>query len=463
MPVTRTKIIVSLGPSSANPDTIRKMIELGVSGFRINFAHGEQNLWREWVEMVREAERLTGRSVAVIGDLVGPSIRVGELEKPIEVQKGEKLVIRLAENAKGGDERVIPVPVRQFFNVLEEGDVIVSDDGRVEFRVLEVSGSVAIVEAVTPAIIKSRKALVIRGKDPGLPALSYRDVDNVKFALDNGFDYIALSHVRGSEDIEALKLLIEREGGNAGVIAKIENKSAVEHLSGIIASADVIVVARGDLGMVYGLENIPFLQEHIVAAARSQGKPVIVATQLLESMIENPAPTRAEVTDVTVAIRQGVDGVMLTGETAIGKFPVDTVRWLKRIIARAESEYDVEKVAPKGIRWSYAFSIVETAERLASALLVYSMAGTLHPLLAASRPRVPVLVGVPSWGMARRLSIYWGLDVRVVEAKDYVEGISKLEELACMEGLISEGATIVEAYREAEHKHVVIIKRLVGC
>jgi pyruvate kinase len=463
LPSTRTKIIASLGPSSANLDTIRKMVELGVAGFRINFAHGEQSLWREWVELVREAEQTVGRPVAVIGDLVGPSVRVGRLEKPVEIRKGEKLVFRLAESSRGGEERVVPVPVPQFFNVLEEGDVIVTDDGRVEFRVIEVAGSTATVEAATPAVIKPGKALVIRGKDPGLPALSHRDVENAKFALDAGFDYIALSHVRGGEDVEALRLLIQREGGDAGVIAKIENRSAVEHLDDIIASSDAVVVARGDLGMVYGLESVPYLQERIVATARAHGKPVIVATQLLESMIENPAPTRAEVTDVVVAVRQGVDGLMLTGETAIGRFPVEVVRWLKRIVSRAEQEYGVEKVRPRGVRWSYAFSIVEMAERLASILIVYSMAGSLPPLLAASRPRVPTLVGVPNMRMARRLAIHWGLDVRVVEAGSYVEGVGRLEELACAEGLVSEGSTAVEAYRESEYKHVVIIKRLIEC
>ncbi len=460
----RAKIIVSLGPSTSSYEVVRKIAELGVTGFRINFAHGEPSLWREWVDYVREAEKSLGRPLALIGDLVGPSIRVGRLEKPVVVERGEKFVLRYAEEAPGGDEKVVPIPLKQFFSVLEEGDVIVSDDGRVEFRVLEVSGFTAVVEALSPATIRQGKALVIRGKDPGLPAISHRDIENLKFALDTGFDYVALSHVRSGDDLEALRLLISREGGDIGVIAKIENRSAVENLESIIRLADAVVVARGDLGMVYGLENVPFLQERIVSVARAAGKPVIVATQLLESMVENPAPTRAEVTDVAVAVRQGVDGLMLTGETAVGRYPVEAVRWLRRIVGRVESSYSTGKVRPRGTRWSYAFSIVEMAERLsASLLIVYSMTGTLPPFLAASRPRVNVLVGVPSERMARRLAVYWGLDVRVVEAKTYTEGISKLEALACSEGMVSEGSIVVEAYREADYKHVVIIKRLMGC
>jgi pyruvate kinase len=414
------------------------------------------------VETVREVERSTGRPVAIIGDLVGPSVRVGRLGKPVSLQRGARVQLRYAESSESGD--FIPVPVKQLFSVLEEGDIILADDGRVELRVIEVSGYTAVVEASTPAVISSGKALVVKGKDLGLPAISKRDADNVRFALDVGFDYIALSHVRSGEDIEALRLLVQREGGDVGIVAKIENRSAVENLGQILKVADVIVVARGDLGMVYGLENVPFLQERIVSLAREAGKPVIVATQLLESMVENPVPTRAEVTDVAVAVRQGVDGLMLTGETAIGRYPVEAVRWLRRIVGRAEGEYRVEKVRPKGARWGYAFSIVEAAERIgASAILVYSVTGTLPPLLAASRPLVPVIVGVRNSRMARRLALYWGLDVRIVEAEGYGDGLAKLENMVCREGTLSEGSIAVEAYREVEHKHVVIIKRLIDC
>ncbi|ABM80832.1 pyruvate kinase [Hyperthermus butylicus] len=457
----RVKIIASIGPSSGSPEVILRLAELGVSGFRINFAHGEPSLWREWAEYVREAERKTGRPLALIGDLVGPSIRLGRVKNPIKLNAGDRAEFRCVEESEGGDTKIIPLPVRRVYEVLDEGDLIVMDDGRVRLRVLEVSGYSAIVEALTPATITSRKAIAIRGKDPGLPTLSQRDVEHVKFALDNGFDYIALSHVRTRDDVDALRLIVLREGGDAGIAVKIENKSAVENLQDIIRAADLVVVARGDLGMTYGLEEVPVLQERIVAAARSVGKPVIVATQLLESMIENPVPTRAEVTDVYVAVRQGVDGLMLTGETAIGRYPIEAIRWLRKIITRAEQVLHIERYTPKDKRWAYAASIVETAEKLSAALiLVYSITGSLPPWIAASRPMVPVVIGTGSPQRARRLAVLWGLDVRIVEAGGYEEGLAKLEDVLSEEGLLSEGDVIVEAYRETEHKQVIVVKRV---
>ncbi len=457
------KIIVSLGPSSLDQQVVEQMVSLGVSGFRINFAHGSPETWKRMVSLVRSVEQRVGRPLTIVGDLVGPSIRVGVLDNPILLNRGDRAIIEYAEKSRGGDEKIVPLPIQRFFEVLDEGDILIMDDGRVRLRVEEVSGLSATVEALTPAKITSNKVVVIRGKDPGLPPLTKRDLDAVKFAVENGFDYISLSYVRTADDISILKSYVYSHGGQQGIVAKIENMSAVQHLAEIVKQSDVIVVARGDLGMNYGLEEIPFLQEKIVETARQHGKPVIVATQLLESMLENPVPTRAEVTDVANAVCQGIDALMLTGETAIGRYPVEAVKWLKKIIARAEKSCLPQRYPPRERKWAYAFSIVETAENLgAKLILVYSIGGTLPPHIAASRPRPRVLVGVPEIGLARRLSILWALEPRLIEAKNYSEGLARLESDACKRGDIAFGDTIIKAYRR-HGENIVEIKTVTEC
>ncbi|ALL01759.1 Pyruvate kinase [Pyrodictium delaneyi] len=459
-----TKIIATVGPSSSSFEVIEQLASLGVSGFRINFAHGEPSLWKSWIEIIRETEKSIGRPLAIIGDLVGPSIRIGVLEEPITLSPGDVAEIVYGEKAKGGSERIIPLPLRRVFEVVEEGDILVMNDGRVKLRVIDVRGLRIRVEALTPARITSRKAIVILNRDPGLPALTERDMQCLRFALDNELDYVALSYVRGGEDIAVLKTLIANEGGDVGVAAKIETRSAVENLSSIIEESDIVIVARGDLGMNYGLEEIPLLQEHIVYETRRRGKPVIVATQILESMIDNPVPTRAEVMDVATAVKQGVDALMLTGETAIGKYPVEAVKWLRKIIRRIEERYPPQKFPPSDHQWAYASSIVETAERLnASHILVYSIGGTLPPKIAASRPLVKTIIGVGDVARARRLVIVWGLHLRHVVAEGYEDGLHKLIKELCRDGEIHPGELIIKAYREAHNKHVIIVEKMYGC
>jgi pyruvate kinase len=457
------KIIASLGPSARDPGLVERMAQLGVSGFRINFAHGDPSLWEILARNVRLAEEKTGKPLALMGDLVGPSIRLGVLHEPVVLEPGQRTLIVLAEEAPGGSDTRIPLPLPRFFDAVEEGDILVMNDGRVRLRVVEVGPGEVVVEAITPAKITSRKAIVVLGKDIGLPSLTQRDLEAAKFAVEHGFDYIALSYVRGAEDIEALRGVVEKLGGNQAIAAKIENRSAVENLDQIVEAADLVIVARGDLGMNYGLEEIPALQERIVRAARRAWKPVIVATQILESMIENPVPTRAEVTDVYVAVSQGVDALMLTGETAIGKHPLEAVRWLRRITRRAEQHSPPSRCPPRDRQAAYAASIAETAERLgAGIVLAYSIGGTLPPRLAAARPSTKVIIGTASREIARRAAIQWGLEPVVLPASSYEEGLEKLETLLCSRGDIAIGDLVVETYRyDGEHR--VTVKQVLEC
>ncbi len=457
------KIIASLGPSTREESIIERLILLGATGFRINFAHGDPSFWEELIKAVRGAEEKLGRPVAIMGDLVGPSIRLGILEEPVTLNPGDKASIVLAEHAKGRKEAVIPLPLERFFAEIEEGDIIIMDDGRVRLRVIEVAGDQVIVEALTPARITSRKAIVVQGKEFSLPAITERDLEAIDFAVRNDFDYISLSYVRDAEDLRVLRKIVHDKGGEQAIAAKIETRSAVENLEQIVEEADLVVVARGDLGMNYGLEEVPLLQERIIDEARRRGRPVVVATQVLESMVNSPTPTRAEVTDVYVAVSQGVDAIMLTGETAIGRYPVETIKWLRKILRRAEENIAVNRYPPQETRWAYANSIVETAEAIgADAILVFSMGGSLPPKIAASRPYVRTVIGTPSKRIARKLSILWRLDVLLVNAGSYEEGLARLEEELCRKGELSIGDTVIEAYR-SNNENRVIIKQILSC
>ncbi|BEP18538.1 pyruvate kinase [Pyrofollis japonicus] len=457
------KIIASIGPASSNPSIVERMVLLGVNGFRINFAHGDPSAWKKYVDTIREVENKTGTPLTIIGDLVGPSIRLGILEEPVLLNPEDRATIIYAEKSAGGDSKEIPLPLKRFFEVIDDGDVLVMDDGRIQLRVIRVEGVRAVVEALTPAKITSRKAIVVRGKEVDLPTLTQRDLEALSFAVSEGLDYIALSYVRSPRDLKVLKNLIREKGGDQHVAAKIETKSAIENLPQIVDEADLVVVARGDLGMNYGLEEIPLLQERIVEQSRRLGKPVIVATQVLESMVENPSPTRAEITDIYVAVSQGVDAIMLTGETSIGKYPIEAIRWLKRVLRRAEETISVKRYKPVEERWAYANSIVETAETMgAKAILIYSMHGTLPPKLATSRPKVRVVVGTNSAKIARRISLLWGLETLIIPAHSYEEGLRKLEEELCKRDELSIGDIVVKAYR-LENENRMIIASLMEC
>ncbi len=464
------KIIASLGPSTSSIEIIEAMARAGVNGFRINFAHGDPQQWARLADMVRTVEKKIGRPLALIGDLQGPSIRLGYLEKPVVVKRGNEVRFVLAERSSGED-RKIPLPVKKFFESVDVGDILIMDDGRVRLRVVDKpSDSEIVATALTDATITSRKAVVVFGKDIDLPAISMRDLDCIKFAVAHGFDYIALSYVRRAEDILILREILRREGGEGmGIIAKIETRSAIENLDSIIDASDVILVARGDLGMNFGLEEVHHYQKIIVNKCIEKGKPVIVATQLLESMVEKPVPTRAEIVDISTAVEMGVDALMLTGETSVGKHPVEAVRWLRRVIDYTEKHYlDTSSLIreavsrarsrPLDLPTRFAKGVVELAEDLEAKLMVYSVEGNTARRISSLRPLVPVYVGTPSEKVMRRLAILWGLNPIHVEARSYDEGLTKMLEIARQSELVSFGETVVLTYglREARQRIEVL-------
>ncbi len=449
------KIIASLGPSSAEPATIEALARAGASGFRINFSHGSKEFWDKLVEGVRAAEKAVGRPITLIGDLRGASVRIGDLEKEVIVRKGDAVKFSLKP-----EEGSIPLPVREVFESVEVGDLIVMDDGRSMLRVIDVGADWFLAVAVTDAVIRSRKGLVVRGKDLGLPTLSDYDIDCLRYACSKGFDYIGLSYVRRRDDVEVLKSVMKEIGCSAGLIAKIETAQAVERIDEIVRAADAVLVARGDLGMNLGLERVPEAQTRIVEAALRAGTPVIVATQLLESMLSSPVPTRAEVVDVTVAVREGVDALMLTGETAIGKYPVEAVKWLARI-AKAAERGEIRRYREVGdLRRRFAKGIVELAEDLGSKLLIYSFSGRLAVNASILRPRTPFYVAVGNWGLARRLTILWGIRPVVVEAGTYEEGLERAYETLLASDELRLGDLVTMAYGISGDEQIIKLRRV---
>ncbi|MCL7394184.1 MAG: pyruvate kinase [Thaumarchaeota archaeon] len=428
---TRTKIAVTIGVASRNREIVREMVLAGARIFRINFSHGSVEEWRESVRIVREIEAELGMHLALVGDLPGPSVRVGILDEPVEVKAGEFVRLVPLNKAHGGDEKVIPLPNEVVLRALRRGHVILMDDGLAVFEVESASASEAVLKALTDARISSRKSMVVRGRDLDLPTISSREVEIVKFAAAEEFDYIGLSYVRGEHDVAMLRgMLLSLGAEQTSIIAKIEVPAAVKNLGEIVDAADAILVARGDLGMHFPLEEVPRLQSMIVRKSIERGKPVIVATQLLGSMIENPVPTRSEVVDVVAAVSEGVDVLMLTNETAVGKYPVEAVKWLRKIIERYEPGITPPRrsVDPKeDIRTRFAYGVASLAESLNAAMLVYTISGRTAQRIAGFRPSVSIIAASPIKRTLRRLMLLRGVETIEVSSTSYEDGLSELE------------------------------------
>jgi len=461
------KIVASLGPSSSSIDVVRGMIREGVDVFRINFAHGDEDQWRSLLSIVREAERDLSRPVGVLGDLQGPSVRIGMLDKPVEIRRGD--VVTFIYGEKSGDNRV-PVPVREFFEGVEVGVTLVLDDGRTRLQVIEKSGDSVKAVALNNAVITSRKAVDVYGKELDLPLLSDRDKRALKFAIENEVDYIGLSFVRSPNDVQLAKRIIRELGGDIPVISKIETRSAVKNLDRIIEESDAVMVARGDLGMNFSLEEVHYLQRIIVRESIKHGKPVLVATQFLESMIRQEVPTRAEVVDISVAVEHGVDAIVLTGETAVGSYPIEAVKWLRKVITFTE-ERVVPELADSFTRRArgreldlptrFALGVIELAERLNAKIVVFTMRGNTPTRMCSLRPRVPIIAGTPSIRVARRLSMLWGVQPLIVEADNYEDGLKLTLEKAIEKGFVKLGETVVLTYGLREPLQRVTIMQVV--
>ena len=452
-----TKIIATLGPSSSSRDVIAMMVREGADGFRVNFSHGSPQHWRAMASIVRSVEEAAARPIALLGDLTGPAVRLGDFE-PVKVSRGERVRLVLSGRGEG-----IPVPLKRLFEVVEEGDELLIDEGKIRLIVERVGVDYVEAISILDGVIRPRKSLAIAGRDLGLPPLTERDVENARLAVDMGFDYLAMSFVRSPEDVERLREALSRFGGDdVRIVAKIETRTAVENVQGIARRSDAVMVARGDLGVHFPLEEIPSIQSKIIEETLSVGKPVILATQLLESMVDSPVPTRSEVTDVMFAVSQGADALLLASETAVGRYPIEAVRWMRRIIENAENHWppSVSRRAPSSLYDRFAQGVALLTKSLNARVAVYTRSGKTALRISTFREVSPIFAATNSPRVARQMALVWGIKPFVVSSRDREEALRELVKLLISEGEVTYGDLLVAAYgiREGATEAVRIIQ-----
>jgi pyruvate kinase len=411
----KTKIIATLGPSSAAPEMIGRLMDTGVDVFRLNFSHGTNAEKETIIATVRSLAEHRGKPVGVLADLQGPKIRTGRMENgAIPLAKGERLEITTDDIL--GRPGCISTVYKALPRDVKPGSRILLDDGLIELRVQEVAGNDVICTVVTGGLLKDLKGINLPGVDVSSPSLTAKDRVDLEFCLAQGVDYIALSFVRKSVDVEELKQIIYEHGLNTPVVAKIEKPEALRNFKSILKVTDAVMVARGDLGVEIEAERVPLIQKKIIQACNAAGKPVITATQMLESMIGNPRPTRAETSDVANAILDGTDAVMLSGETASGRYPTEAVRTMAKVALDVERSRlvllatSIARHSHNNIADAVAESACHAATNLkAKAVVVFTQSGSTAALIAKYRPPLPILAFTPSIDIRRRLALYWGV------------------------------------------------------
>jgi pyruvate kinase len=420
----RTKIICTLGPSTDSLEKIIELIHAGMDVARLNFSHGSHSEHKARIEMLREAMQKTGKQIAILQDLQGPKIRIGALEKTVLLKQGERFIIT-TDDIVGSYNRV-STTYKEIVHDVKRGDRILIDDGLLEVKVLDKNEREVITEVVVGGLLKSHKGLNLPGVSVSVPSLSEKDIEDTHFGLDNDVDMIALSFVRSAKDIEQLANIIRSRGKTAWIVAKIERPEAIENIDEIIAAADAVMVARGDLGVEINVAAVPVLQKLIVQKCNTAYKPVIIATQMLESMTENPRPTRAEASDVANAVFDGTDAVMLSGETASGKYPVEAVKTMCEIINSVEAKdihhlllAERETFAPQpknhtgnvDLGEAIAISAVDVANKIcAKVIVVLSHTGSTAIKVSKQKPSMPIIVITDNEKVQRLMGLVWGVE-----------------------------------------------------
>ncbi|HEY7991249.1 MAG TPA: pyruvate kinase [Stellaceae bacterium] len=442
------KIVATLGPASGTPGQIAALFEAGVDVFRLNFSHGERADHEARLLSIRALEQKVERPIGVMADLQGPKLRLGKFAKgKVALKLGQKF--RLDLDAAPGNTHRAPLPHPEIFAALEQGTEILLDDGRVRLEVKKHGRDFAETEVMAGAELSDRKGVNLPGAVLPLSALTPKDRSDLAIALDWGADWIALSFVQGPDDVAEARKLV---AGRAGVLVKLEKPSAVKRLDEIVDLADAVMVARGDLGVEMPPEDVPPLQKQIIHACRRAGKPVVVATQMLESMINAPVPTRAEASDVATAIYEGADAVMLSAETAAGSYPREAVAMMDRIVRRVQADPNygaglrtemlaAEHTSPDAIS-AAARQVADTVG--AAAIVSFTNSGATALRAARERPSVPTVALTARIETARRLALVWGLHcVHTSDVHRFSDMIQKATRIAKQEGFAQKGQRIV--------------------
>ena len=444
----RAKIVCTLGPAVNTPEKIRALVDAGMDVARMNLSHGSYADHEKVYRMVREASDQSGHGVAIFADLQGPKIRLGKIaDGPVELRESDEFTITTREVPGGA--KIASTTYKGLPGDVRPGDPILIDDGKVRLEVLSVDGPDVLTRVVVPGPISDNKGINLPGVAVSVPAMSKKDIEDLRWALHMTVDFIALSFVRSAADVEDVRAIMREEGVFLPVIAKIEKPQAIDNIEEIVDAFDGFMVARGDLGVECPLEDVPFLQKQVIEVARRHAKPVIVATQMLESMISAPRPTRAEASDVANAVLDGADAVMLSGETSVGQFPIETVRTMARIIESTE-DHGLARMA--AIDWQprtrggvIAKAAAEVAERVGAKYLVaFTQSGDSARRLSRYRGAIQTLAFTPVPVVRSQLALSWGVETFLGEPVQHTdEMVRQVDEHLLRVGRVVEGDLVV--------------------
>ena len=436
----RTKIVATLGPASSSKEMLRALVHAGVNVFRLNFSHGDYEAHGLTLENIRAVDQELGTCTATLADLQGPKLRVGDIEGgSMELVEGGTLLIRTGREM--GREGVVSTTYTAFARDVQVGEPVLLDDGKIRLEVVETNGLDEVrCRVVNSGLLKPRKGINLPRTKVSLPCITEKDAADLAFALENDVDWVGLSFVRRASDIRELREVIQRSGKHARIVAKIEKPEALAELDGIIEATDAVMVARGDLGVEVPMETVPMIQKDIIARCMERGRPVIVATQMMESMIENPVPTRAEVNDVANAVLDGADAVMLSAETSVGAYPVQAVLAMARIAEEMEQHdrvfyHDRAPISSSEDRFvsdSMCYSACRLAKRVdAQAIVTMTFSGYTAMQVASQRPRAHIYVFTANKWILNQMSLVWG-----VQAFPYMKMVSTDHTIADIKQLL---------------------------
>jgi pyruvate kinase len=442
----RTKIVATLGPASMDSKTLEGMLHAGVNVFRVNFSHGSHEQHRNTIKNIREILDRTGIHAAILADLQGPKLRVGHVEEGAVVAPGDRVVFTNVK-CEGTKERVY-MTYSAFPLDVNPGETILLDDGKLMMRVISTNRKDEVVtEVVQGGPLKSKKGVNLPNTRVSLPCLTEKDLEDLQVAMDEAVDWIGLSFVRNAQDIKELRAILDKNKSNAGIIAKIEKPEAVSDIEGILDATDGVMVARGDLGVEVPMESVPLIQKMIVAKAMERAKPAIVATQMMESMIDSMTPSRAEVNDVANAVLDGADAVMLSGETSIGKYPIEVVAAMAKIVMAAENSpiNQIKERRPKKedrrfVNRAICYQAAKMANLVgARAICTLTFSGYSAQLLSSFRPKSDIYAFTSNRAILNKVSLYWGVcgyfydgmestDQTMVDITQTLKGVGLIED-----------------------------------
>jgi len=447
----RTKIVCTLGPASGDEATLQHFVEAGMAVARINFSHGNHEDHARRIEIVRRLAAKRGRSVAIMADLQGPKLRVGLLPpEGLSLVEGE--TVNLVNQKTATEPDTIPLPHPEVLRDVHPGDRMLLDDGLLELKVIDCDGTLVRVRVVTGGVLQSRKGLSLPHTHLKVPSVTAKDRADAAFAVQQNVDYFALSFVRCDDDVKQLQAYLQELGANTPIIAKIEKPEALDCIDEILAASDGLMVARGDLGVEAPAEEVPIHQKRIIRACNKAGKPVITATQMLDSMMRNPRPTRAEASDVANAILDGSDAIMLSGETAVGRYPLNSVQTMARIAEVTERSMPyadwlqrLTATPPHDVTEAIAHVACQTAAELeANAIITSTVSGSTARRVASYRPVTPIIAPTPSDATYRRLAVVWGVEPLLVDQfTDTDTMIVTVVEAARARGLVHDGDLVI--------------------